>query len=305
MRRSRLLAAAAAIAAVVTPLPTAPAFAWGADGHHTVCALAYRGLTPTAKTEVDRLIAADGRYKSFADSCTWADDIKRIRGRGGEHFVNYPRTLAAVTGPACPGGTPCVISAIAADLATLKASGTDTAREEALKWVGHWFGDIHQPLHISFADDRGGNEIHVTGACAPVHSDNLHSAWDSCIIRERIFAGTGDPLAKADAAAAQLESKVTLAQRKSWVASQPWQWAAESYAIALQPQTRYCVRKSGSCRYSPTQATYGGGTKRAEKLAPAYLDSGARIVRDRLSRAGVRLADALNRALDPAYAGPA
>ncbi|MBV9929864.1 MAG: S1/P1 nuclease [Alphaproteobacteria bacterium] len=299
----KLVFAAGAAAAAFAPLPLAPAQAWGPDGHHTVCAIAYRNLTQTAKAEVDRLIAADGRYPSFAASCTWADEVRTSLGRGGEHFVNYPRNLAKVSGPACPGGAPCVISAIAADLQTLRGAGPDAKRAEALKWVGHWFGDIHQPLHISFADDRGGNEIKASGACAPVHSKNLHSAWDGCIIRERIFPKGGDPLANADATAAKLDGAVTLARRKAWVASQPWQWAAESYAVTIAPPTHYCVMKGGTCRYSPSQATYGGGAQRTEKLTAAYLDRAAPIVRDRLSRGGVRLADALNRALDPAYRG--
>jgi nuclease S1 len=304
MKKTALLTAAAVTFALAAPQPFAPAAAWGPDGHHIVCALAYLNLTPTAKAEVDRLTATDGHYKSFADSCTWPDDVRSTRGRGGEHFVNYPRSLAKVTGPACPGGTPCVISAIDADLATLGSPGSDTARVEALKWVGHWFGDIHQPLHISFEDDRGGNSINVTGACAPVHTKNLHAAWDSCILRERVLVTSGgNPLANDVATAAKLNGGVTLAERKSWVASKPWQWAAESYTVTLQPQTQYCVKKAGSCRYSASQATFTG-TPRTQPLTAAYLNRAAPIVSGRLSRAGIRLADALNRALDPAYTGP-
>jgi len=300
------LGGAALAAAAFALVSQGPARAWGPDGHHIVCALAYLNLTSVAKAEVDRLTAADGHYKSFADSCTWADDVRSTRGRGGEHFVNYPRSLAKVTGPACPGGAPCVISAIDADLKTLGSPGPDTARVEALKWVGHWYGDIHQPLHISFEDDRGGNSVNVTGACAPVHTKNLHAAWDSCILRERILAGGGgDPLARDVATAATLNAAITPADRTAWLGSQPWTWAAESYAVTLQPQTLYCFKKGGSCRYSKTQATYKAGAKpRVQPLSAAYLDRAAPIVSGRLSRAGIRLADALNRALDPAYTGP-
>ncbi|HMC92156.1 MAG TPA: S1/P1 nuclease, partial [Allosphingosinicella sp.] len=306
MRKLMLFAGAAATAVAlgIVPLPSTPAGAWGPDGHHTVCAIAYRNLTHVAKAEVDRLIAADHHYPSFAAACTWADEVRTSLGRAGEHFANYPRSLASVTSPACPTAGPCVISAIDADLQTLHASGSDDRRAAALKWVGHWFGDIHQPLHISFADDKGGNSIQVSGACAGSHS-NLHSTWDGCIIRERIFPHGGDPLANADAAAATLDAAVTPAQRSAWLGAQPWQWAAESYAIAIRPETLYCVQQAGTCRYSPTQATYTGGAERTQALTPAYLDRAAPIVRDRLSRAGIRLADALNRALDPNYQGPA
>ena len=70
------------------------------------------------------------------------------------------------------------------------STATEQQRPEALKYVGHWVGDIHQPLHVSFEDDRGGNEVGVSGLC----SWNLHAVWDSCIIEQGL---PGDPHALA------------------------------------------------------------------------------------------------------------
>ena len=52
----------------------------------------------------------------------------------------------------------------------------------ALKFLGHWVGDLHQPLHVSFEDDRGGNEIAVHGEC----SGKLHGAWDTCLVLKTV-----------------------------------------------------------------------------------------------------------------------
>jgi hypothetical protein len=72
-----------------------------------------------------------------------------------------------------------VLTAILADSKVLASKAeTDADRLIALKSLGHWVGDIHQPLHVSFGDDRGGNNISVSGQC----SGNLHATWDNCLV---------------------------------------------------------------------------------------------------------------------------
>jgi hypothetical protein len=288
----------AAAFAFFTFFAPSAAHAWGESGHYTVCEIAYLNLTPTAKAEVDRLIQVGGGYPSFTQSCTFPD---KPRQRASEHFTNYPRSAAHVTGPACPGGRPCIISAIAGDLAVLRsASASDADKSKALKFIGHWYGDIHQPLHISFADDQGGNLIDEQGPC----DFSLHSIWDTCIIEKRIFGPGSDRYARAQAAAAMLNGTITDAQRHSWRQSAPWRWAAESYEITRRPMTGYCIPKPGSCWYSETKQTYSNGDpKRVQTVDDAYLDWAKPIVADRLKRAGIRLAHSLNKSFDPAYVG--
>jgi hypothetical protein len=276
-----------------------PAHAWGESGHYTVCEIAYLNLTPTARAEVDRLIAVGGGYESFTQSCTFPD---KPRQRAGEHFVNYPRSAAAVTGPACPSGRPCIIAAIAGDLAVLRSpSASDADKSTALKFVGHWYGDIHQPLHISFADDQGGNLIDQSGGACQF---SLHSVWDTCIVERRLFGPGSDRYARAKAAAATLNAAITEQQRHSWRQSAPWRWAAESYEISRQATTGYCVLKPGTCWYSATEQSYASDDpKRVQIVDNAYLDWAKPIVADRLKRAGIRLAHSLNKSFDPAYRG--
>jgi nuclease S1 len=279
-------------------LAPSPAQAWGESGHYTVCEIAYLNLTPAAKAEVDRLIAVGGGYPSFTQSCTFPD---KPRQRASEHFANYARNVKRITGPGCLGGRPCVIAAIENDLAILRSTtASDEDKSKALKFIGHWYGDIHQPLHISFADDQGGNQIDESGPC----DFGLHAIWDTCIVERRVFGPGTDRYARAQAAAARLNGTITNAQRKLWRRLPPWQWAAESYQIALRPQTGYCIRKTAACWYSATRQIYANGDpKRVQVVDNAYLDWAKPIVEGRLMRGGIRLAHSLNKSFDPSYAG--
>jgi hypothetical protein len=194
-----------------------------------------------------------------------------------------------------------VLGAIDSDLAILR-SGTSTDREKAtaILYIGHWFGDLHQPLHISFADDRGGNSIKEEGPC----SGSLHSVWDTCVIERRIFGPGTDRVARARAAAAVLNATISDKERRNWVRSKPWQWAGESFKVTLAGPTGYCVRKSGACWYSADKREFANGDpQRTVAVDDPYLDRAKPIVETRLRRAGIRLADALNRSFAPAFEG--
>src|SRR5262245_45147476 len=90
----------------------------------------------------------------------------------------------------------------------------EVPRLMALKFLGHFTGDIHQPLHMSFEGDLGGNQVNVSGLC----SRNLHSAWDTCLVGKAVGP---DPLSAAFA----LEAEITDADRAAWVATGPIVWA--------------------------------------------------------------------------------
>ncbi|HEY0130995.1 MAG TPA: S1/P1 nuclease [Allosphingosinicella sp.] len=282
-------------------LAPAPARAWGQGGHYTVCEIGYLNLSPRAKAEVDRLVALDGRFASFTETCTFPDNPV---SRASEHYSNYLRSQRRI-GPGCPGGRPCVLGAIGSDLAILRSgSATDAQKAIAILHIGHWYGDLHQPLHISFADDRGGNSIKAPGPCSGNFEASLHSVWDTCVVERRIFSPGTDRLARARAAAAILNGTITGGQRRSWVRSSPWQWAGESYKVTIAGRTGYCVRRRGACWYSDSSAEFAkDDPQRTLTVDDAYLDRAKPIVETRLRRAGIRLADALNRTFDPGFDG--
>src|SRR5262245_39625340 len=164
----------------------APAWPWGDLGHRIVCELAFHELNEKARREVIRLIRTDQESRTFSDSCTWPDHPKQ---RETEHYVNVPRDFDKFTAPQCAVASPCLFTAIASDLQVLRTASDDAAKLDSLKFLGHWVGDMHQPLHVSFEDDRGGGKIRERGE--PCHN-TLHSVWDNCIIEQRIGTNPRD-----------------------------------------------------------------------------------------------------------------
>jgi hypothetical protein len=207
--------------------------------------------------------------------------------------------MAVTASTGCGVTATCVVSAIPAEIAILRsAAATPADRAAALVYLGHWLGDIHQPLHSSFADDRGGNEINVSRLC----TSSLHSAWDTCILQNRSGLGAGATPEAVRAFAATLSEAVTDQQRAAWLSSSPWTWSAESYAIALRPDVGYCVMIQQACRYSASMPNYGEGLpKRGVPIDDLYADRAWPIIRERVTQAGIRLAHELNLALDPSY----
>lgn len=271
--------------AFLAALPPSQALAWGDEGHRIVCAIALSEAAPTTRARVAVLIATDSTFTAFPDSCTWPD---HPRQRAEEHYVDLLRYASGLAGDTCPTAERCVVSAIELDFARLALSAPGaTARLDALKSLGHWVGDIHQPLHASFDDDRGANLVKVTGTC----SGNLHAAWDTCLVEKAV--GTD-----AAAAATQLAGEITAADRAAWIATGPVGWANESFIVATATATGYCVATGGTCGYEPGNVAFDPGEpQKTVMIDTAYVAMATPIVRDRLKRAGVRLARLLDRAL--------
>jgi hypothetical protein len=165
------------------------------------------------------------------------------------------------------------------DSAVLSSTSARPAdRLVALKYLGHWVGDIHQPLHVSFQDDRGGNEISVTGEC----HGSLHSAWDKCLV----FKAVGEDVS---VAAAALVQGITPAMIEDWTSTKPHDWANESLAVSESMATHYCVKHQKSCDQTDEKLV---------TIDDQYIHISAPIVRERLQKAGVRLASVLDDLLD-------
>ena len=146
---------------------SSPAFAWGDVGHRVICQIAYEELKPEIKARVDALVAIDPKFRTFADGCIWPDVFPRQRPP--EHFVDLPRAAKGIdVAQPCPVADRCVISAILNDTRDLALSLDVSDQFRLLKSLGHWVGDVHQPLHVSFDDDRGGNLVAITGAWSAI-----------------------------------------------------------------------------------------------------------------------------------------
>jgi len=168
--------------------------AWGQEGHAIVAELAQRRLTPAAAAAVAKLQGS----ASLASIASWADDVRPQRpGDFNWHFVDMPRGVReydekAYCAPSEKGD--CVVNALRRAQEALRCAPTDDARREALRYVVHFVGDLHQPLH-NVGDLEGGNGFKVHGSlhgltckgtCA-LESSNLHSLWDSGLIRRTVW----------------------------------------------------------------------------------------------------------------------
>ena len=130
--------------AAATLLYCPSVFAWGGLAHEAICEVAFLELNDTARQRVIEFIQQDEEFRSFRASCNWPD--RPPRKRAPEHFVNVPRNMAEIGEDECPLGEKCVVTAIEDDFAVLASSdATDEDKLEALKFLGHWVGDIHQP----------------------------------------------------------------------------------------------------------------------------------------------------------------
>jgi hypothetical protein len=251
------------------------ALAWGDTAHQIICEVAFQMTKPATQMEIQRLINSDpaATFPDFSESCVLAD---HQRTRPAEHYLNLPRDSAGLSSDQCPLAQKCVLSAILSDLKIVAAkNGPDASRLFALESLGHWVGDIHQPLHISFEDDRGGNKISVSG-CAR----NLHAVWDGCLVDYAV----GPDVVKASAS---LMATITPDMKAQWTSSSPRDWANETFAIAKAVTTRYCLMHGQSCDPS----------RESLMITSEYLESNKLVVREQLQKAAVRLA----RMLDTAF----
>ncbi len=263
------------------------AFGWGEDGHRVVCQIAFDELTPAARSEVNRLLASDANFENFADSCLVADSPERIRFL--DHFMNLPRSTRVITTAECPLAESCVISAIQNDFLVLQnAEASDAEKLLALKLLGHWVGDVHQPLHVSFQDDRGGNSNNVD---VDIPGANLHGVWDYLIISRSL----GDNFRQI---VVEFRESISDEQRIEWQHDSPIEWANESFQITISASVNYCVQKQGSCWYSGDNRMLDEGEPwRDIAITDDYLKMHSATVSLRLQQAGVRLAALLNQAL--------
>ena len=237
------------------------ALGWGGDGHRIVGATAEPLLTPQAKSAVSDLLGDE----SLAEATTWADDIKRDRAyRWAKrlHFITIdPAAETVDLARDCPDND-CVVSAIQhfsqklADPATPRKE-----RIEALKFIAHFVGDVHQPLHVGHAKDRGGNSVKVEFAG---RETNLHEVWDSRLLRSTGLSWQ------------QVAGELTADPGPAPTGTEdlsPVAWANESHAYV----------RGQIYQFSP-----------GDDLEGEYSARNVPLMRDRLHRGGVRLANLLN-----------
>jgi S1/P1 Nuclease len=296
--------------------------AWGCRGHETVAALAEKHLTPEAKQALLALLNANPidpqlkRYcggagsDPFVDSSTWADDERsKDPSTGPWHFIDIP---LSVTSPAevrkCCGATGCVTQAITEHLAILKdKSAPGDKRAAALRYIIHFVGDLHQPLHATTNGDRGGN-------CVPlkyfrrnpheknnVYTPNLHHIWDT-EIPERQMQGA-DPSEFADQLDAEFSSSFASWQQGG-MQLERWAWEGHQHAVhTVYGALGTPIPFEPDVPVNSCADNNNIGQRMLQKhivVTGIYQGKAAAVVEKRLAQAGIRLAMILN---DAAKAG--
>jgi S1/P1 Nuclease len=255
-------------------LAASAADAFGPEGHLIAGVLAEPALCEQARAEIralDRAVRAD--LSDFTELGLWADRIRSDpdwRHSAPWHYMNVETDAAtlseaerAIRAHAHPseGDVLTAIERFSKELADRTRSSQ--ARGDALRFLVHFVVDIHQPLHVGRAADRGGNEVEIRFDAV---TSNLHRFWDTDVIGLRDLSPH--------------EYAALLAGRAIDVAESvdPILWAAESLVAR--------------------QRVYADLPAAGVQLLDAdYLRGAQALTEQRLIAAGRRLASTLNRLL--------
>ncbi len=156
--------------------------AYDVVGHRIVADIAYRNLTKKARKQVDKVLGTRG----IIYTSSWADEIKSDKTFEYSypwHYQNLKEGLSDSTlqqlldNPAIEGEH--LFLAIQSMENRLKRDKSD---QEALKFLVHFIGDLHQPLHLGHFEDLGGNKIGIKWFGRQI---NIHQVWDEMLIDSR------------------------------------------------------------------------------------------------------------------------
>jgi hypothetical protein len=158
-----------------------PVIGWGDVGHRAVAYLAEKYLTDQGSDLVSELLANNKGY-DISDAATWADTIKWKRPSTRPwHYIDAkddPPTSCSLTYKRDCSDEGCIVSAMESMTHGVNDPNMNkTEQKEALMFLIHFFGDIHQPLHVE-DKEKGGNGIEV---CFDKQELNLHAVWDTAI----------------------------------------------------------------------------------------------------------------------------
>jgi hypothetical protein len=275
-----------------------PAFAWGDEGHEVIGLIAEHYLEPKVRERIQVILAGDETGLTATDiahEATWADKYRdsdrnstkvRYHQTSNWHFVDLELAgadmnracfgqpkLALGTAASLGPAQDCVIDKIHEFSAELENPRTgEQERRLALQFLLHFVGDLHQPLHAGDDHDQGGNRKIASAPGIPTNS--LHHDWDTEFVA-RLGANEAE-------IAQRLIASIKDSQRAKWSAGTPADWAMESYSLA----------KSHAYGLLPA-----AGTPYHYELDAAYVADATAVTAEQLSKAGVRLAFVLNRAL--------
>ena len=261
----------AVLSIAITLQSGTPVWAWGRLGHRVISRIAEQNLTPRAKAAIEELLEPG---ESLADASTWADESRRRLPKTAPwHYVDVP-----LVGPrydakwsADDPKHGCVVDKIKESKVTLKDTSKPVEeRRRALRFLIHFIEDFHQPCHVGDNHDRGGNDTQVRYFD---RGTNMHSLWD------------GGTLARVSNEEDYWLKELTVLPSSQMpqdaAAGTVEDWATESLLAA---------------REAYVDPATGQRIKSGTKLGLDYHNKNIPVVKERMYRAGIRLAKVLNEA---------
>ncbi len=284
------------------------ALGWGPAGHAVTAGIAEGRLTPRARAEVQAILG--DRQLGDYEVASWPDLIRgtaeyedRYPRNGRWHFVEFDVTQWYDENfeLALPGDGQDIVTQIGRwrdALASGKLEGEE--RLNALRFLVHFTGDIHQPLHCAYRyGDMGGNMIPVNSfrgehfSFGPEmlqdESWSIHSVWDEAMVQE-LMAG-----ADVEETVRRLNAGIAEDQARRWSVDDPMAWAVDSYWRARKEAYRWA---------DGTPLPFKWMRPGMDLADETYIDARLPLAKEQLQKAGVRLAHLLNTALDPEYVSP-
>lgn len=256
------------LSAVLASSISISAFGWGQKGHDTTAYIAEAHLTPTTKAAVDKILNG----KSLVYYANWADNACHTQPYEYTktwHYKNVDEGEEYSKSKDIPEGS--VVSAIN-DMTAVLNNPSSTPEEQwlALVLITHFLGDIHQPMHLGRASDRGGNRHNIKyfGSGA-----NLHSTWDSKLPESAHKWSYTEWKDNIDRATPEQVAEILKG-------GTPYSWGEETWNI---------TKKVYEATPEGTNITYD------------YIADWTPVIELQFLRGGLRLADLLNTIFDPAY----
>ncbi len=241
---------------------------WNDAGHRVIARIAQQRLKPMA---LKRFHILAGKQASLADLAVWADTVADERPDTKPwHYINIPAKAAALNlHRDCPDDN-CLPAQLRRSIGIVRLGmRKQNERLEALRFLIHLAGDLHQPLNAGHRRDGGAESISVT-----FHGEesNLHRFWDGDLLATMIE--------DEDTFAKRLSQRITARQKKDWGRDHLGTWIWDSHRLAVE--TAYAGLPPGN----------------PMPLDDAYVSKARRVIEEQLSKAGIRLAEILNRLWD-------
>lgn len=261
------------LAFIILTFSAFASFAWNATGHRVIGEIAYAHLTPKAKDRVNQLVEylsdAYPYSSTFQTANAWADYLKEddVEVFNAWHFYNLPYDDASKTPP-----PPNLLWALNQSIMILKSDKSNQFEKAFfLRFLLHFEGDAHQPLHCIDRNDRGGNLFLIQNN----NYSNLHAYWDSGLGLFDEKCGLSPSKSRRVACFAQRFQEDYPEQYFGQKAQDlnPQDWTNESYTLAKN--TVYQTPQNGV-------------------LSADYLKQGRQIAEQQVTLAGYRLANLLN-----------